>query len=93
MIWDGVRLHIAVREVLRGDLIVRPGGHDLPQVFSETLIVPGSALAQVIAIGSVCTFVGPEGLSLSTLGYWLFGLGLRPGQRSDNLRLANVTTP
>ncbi|SER09146.1 HAD-IC family P-type ATPase [Thalassovita taeanensis] len=45
---------------------VRPGGHDLPQVFSGTLIVRGSALAEVTAIGAESE-IGKIGKSLSQI--------------------------
>ncbi|MEE4347847.1 MAG: HAD-IC family P-type ATPase, partial [Paracoccaceae bacterium] len=45
---------------------VRPGGHDLPQVFSGTLIVRGSALAEVTATGAESE-IGKIGKSLSQI--------------------------
>lgn len=44
----------------------RPGGDDLPQVFSGSLVVRGSGLAEVIAIG-VQSEIGKIGQSLATL--------------------------
>lgn len=57
----------AVRKKVRsGEADVRPGGHDLPQVFSGTLIVRGSALAEVTAIGAQSE-IGMIGKSLSQI--------------------------
>jgi Ca2+-transporting ATPase len=44
----------------------RPGGDDLPYVFSGSLIVRGAGIAEVIAIGSLSE-IGKIGQSLSTL--------------------------
>jgi Ca2+-transporting ATPase len=45
---------------------LRPGGDDLPQVFSGSLVVRGSGLAEVTAIG-VQSEIGKIGQSLATL--------------------------
>jgi Ca2+-transporting ATPase len=45
---------------------VRPGGHDLPQVFSGTLIVRGAAQAVVTATGAASE-IGKIGKSLSQI--------------------------
>lgn len=54
------------KKVGTGEVAVRPGGHDLPQVFSGTLIVRGSALAEVTAIGAESE-IGKIGKSLSQI--------------------------
>jgi Ca2+-transporting ATPase len=54
------------KKVGSGEADVRPGGHDLPQVFSGTLIVRGSALAEVTAIGAQSE-IGKIGKSLSQI--------------------------
>lgn len=54
------------KKVGSGEADVRPGGHDLPQVFSGTLIVRGSALAEVTAIGAESE-IGKIGKSLSQI--------------------------
>ncbi len=57
----------AVRKRVGADRAdVRPGGHDLPQVFSGTLIVRGSALAEVTATGAASE-IGKIGKSLSQI--------------------------
>ncbi|MBW6506815.1 MAG: cation-translocating P-type ATPase [Rhodobacteraceae bacterium] len=49
-----------------GDAALRPGGEDLPLVFSGSLIVRGTALAEVTATGAQSE-IGKIGASLSTL--------------------------
>jgi P-type Ca2+ transporter type 2C len=58
-----------VRKVTRGDsssITMRPGGDDLPLVFSGTLVVRGAGIAEVTAIGPRSE-IGKIGQSLSTL--------------------------
>ena len=61
---------IAVRKTARRDGAPsagqRPGGDDLPYVFSGALVVRGTAIGEVIAIG-VNSEIGKIGQSLSTL--------------------------
>jgi P-type Ca2+ transporter type 2C len=61
---------IAVRKTARPDGTPsagqRPGGDDLPYVFSGALVVKGTAIGEVIAIG-VHSEIGKIGQSLSTL--------------------------
>ncbi len=59
-----------VRKVARGEVVPsngrRPGGDDLPYVFSGSLVVRGAGLGEVIAIGALSE-IGKIGQSLSTL--------------------------
>jgi Ca2+-transporting ATPase len=61
---------VPVRKMARGDASSnagrRPGGDDLPYVFSGSLIVRGTGIAEVIAIG-ILSEIGKIGQSLSTL--------------------------
>jgi P-type Ca2+ transporter type 2C len=61
---------VPVRKMARGDVSSnagrRPGGDDLPYVFSGSLIVRGTGTAEVIAIG-ILSEIGKIGQSLSTL--------------------------
>lgn len=61
---------VPVRKVARGDglaaEISRPGGDDLPYVFSGTLVVRGAGIAEVTAIGAQSE-IGKIGRSLSLL--------------------------
>src|SRR6185369_1834668 len=49
-----------------GARVARPGGDDLPYVFSGSLVVRGSAIGEVLAIGALSE-IGKIGQSLSTL--------------------------
>ena len=61
---------VPVRKIAGGDtmpaIAPRPGGDDLPTVYSGSLIVRGSGLAEVIATG-IRSEIGKIGHSLSTL--------------------------
>jgi len=61
---------VPVCKMARGDdssnAVRRPGGDDLPYVFSGSLIVRGTGIAEVIAIG-ILSEIGKIGQSLSTL--------------------------
>ena len=62
---------VPVRKIARGDVaslqqVVRPGGDDLPYVFSGSLVVRGTGIGEVIAIGALSE-IGKIGQSLSTL--------------------------
>jgi P-type Ca2+ transporter type 2C len=61
---------VPVRKIARGDVAVlkgqRPGGDDLPYVFSGSLVVRGMGIGEVIAIGALSE-IGKIGQSLSTL--------------------------
>jgi Ca2+-transporting ATPase len=55
------------KKAVRGEIDVRSGGSDLPQVFYGTVNVRGSALAEVTAIGADSE-IGKIGKSLSQIG-------------------------
>ncbi len=61
---------VPVRKVARGDGVAaqppRPGGDDLPYVFSASLVVRGTGIAEVIAIGALSE-IGKIGHSLRAL--------------------------
>ena len=61
---------VPVRKVAGGEVVpssgLRPGGDDLPYVFSGSLVVRGTAIGEVIAIGALSE-IGKIGQSLSTL--------------------------
>ena len=61
---------VPVRKIAGADVAIskdrRPGGDDLPNVFSGSLIVRGSGIGEVIAIGALSE-IGKIGQSLSTL--------------------------
>ena len=61
---------VPVRKIASGDVGPsngrRPGGDDLPYVFSGSLVVRGTGLGEVIAIGALSE-IGKIGQSLSTL--------------------------
>ena len=61
---------VPVRKIASGDAAPsegrRPGGDDLPYVFSGSLIVRGTGIGEVIAIGALSE-IGKIGQSLSTL--------------------------
>ncbi len=61
---------VPVRKIARGDVAPlkgrRPGGDDLPYVFSGSLVVRGTGIGEVIAIGALSE-IGKIGQSLSTL--------------------------
>lgn len=61
---------VPVRKIARGQDAAskprRPGGDDLPLVFSGSLIVRGTGIGEVLAIGALSE-IGKIGLSLSTL--------------------------
>src|SRR5207342_2413731 len=61
---------VPVRKVPRSDDAstagLRPGGDDLPYVFSGSLVVSGTGIGEVIAIGALSE-IGKIGQSLSTL--------------------------
>jgi Ca2+-transporting ATPase len=60
---------VPVRKAARplGDEAARPGGDDLPYVYSGTLITSGQGLARVVATGAA-TEMGRIGSALQTLG-------------------------
>ena len=60
-----VRKTAATSDIVAGD-VPRPGGEDLPLVFAGSLVVRGSAIAEVIATGPVSE-IGKIGASLATL--------------------------
>ena len=61
---------VPVRKIAGADVAIskdrRPGGDDLPNVFSGSLIVRGTGIGEVIAIGALSE-IGKIGQSLSTL--------------------------
>ena len=61
---------VPVRKIASGDVATfkgrRPGGDDLPYVFSGSLVVRGAGIGEVIAIGALSE-IGKIGQSLSTL--------------------------
>ena len=61
---------VPVRKIASGDVALptgqRPGGDDLPYVFSGSLVVRGTGIGEVIAIGALSE-IGKIGQSLSTL--------------------------
>src|SRR5450631_157025 len=61
---------VAVRKIARAGVVPpkgrRPGGDDLPYVFSGSLVVRGTGIGEVLAIGALSE-IGKIGQSLSTL--------------------------
>ncbi len=63
---ESVPVRKQARDVAAAEARVRPGGDDLPYVFSGALVVRGTGIAEVMATG-VRSEIGKIGQSLSTL--------------------------